>query len=81
MTTFKLLQDLENTQPRIEKVEETVTPKLTEYLIYVMTAEDGQKKIGVPMDMVESFDAFLASNENIELVIGNLEKFNAIEID
>lgn len=77
MKDFKFLQTLADQPP--EKVLETQNE--TEYLIYVLSDQDVESKIGVPVNMVESFDDFIANEQDMEVIKDNFARFNVIELN
>lgn len=81
MKEFSLLSMLSADTPKPKIVEAKDQPQVDkpEYQVYLLEGAEGSRKICIPVENVDSFDAFVNDNpetiSNIDLMV---EKFSAV---
>ncbi len=87
MEKLSLLTTLLQGSKKAEKVQESA-PEPTEkvetvkYQVYVIEQNDVTRRVGIPLDSVDAFDAVLSeSPEKLSEIEGILKTFNAVTLD
>jgi hypothetical protein len=74
-----LLQDSKKDEPVLESTEKAETVK---YQVYVIEQNDVSRRVGIPLDSVDAFDAVLSeSPEKLSEIEDILKTFSAVILD
>lgn len=78
MKPLSLLQSLQ----KESAVVKTIAAAAKSYQVYILESIDGKKSIGVPVEQVEAFDAFLAASpEKVANITEHLEQFESVILE
>lgn len=82
MKTLSLLSSLSD-NAKAAPVKETISePSKRQYQVYLLDTKEGRTKLAVPVEVVESFDAFLAANpEALTNITEHLAQFEAVVVE